>query len=77
MESLFVEHVYDLTRPKYAEKYEDSESGLKSIHSLAKTTKKHDIREIFGHLWVICLGSLFWAIGGRLIMLWATPANLI
>ena len=36
MESLFFEHFYDLTGPKYAEKYEDSESGLKSIHFLAK-----------------------------------------
>ena len=37
MDSLFVEHFYDFTGPKYAEKYEDSESGLKSIHFLAKT----------------------------------------
>ena len=36
MKSLFFEHFYDLTRPKYAEKYEDSESGLKIIHFLAK-----------------------------------------
>ena len=36
MKSLFFEHFYDLTGPKYAEKYEDSESGLKSTHFLAK-----------------------------------------
>ena len=36
MKSSFFEHFYDLTGPKYAEKYEDSESGLKSIHFLAK-----------------------------------------
>ena len=36
MKSSFFEHFYDLTGPKYAEKYEDSESGLKSIHFLPK-----------------------------------------
>ena len=36
MKSSFFEHFYDLTGPKYVEKYEDSESGLKSIHFLAK-----------------------------------------
>ena len=40
MKSLLFEHFYDLTGPKYAEKYEDSESGLKSIHFLAKNTLK-------------------------------------
>ena len=29
-------YYFDLTGPKYAEKYEDSESGLKSIHFLTK-----------------------------------------
>ena len=47
MKPSFVEHFYDLTGPKYAEKYEDSESSLKSIHFLAKTTQKHDFRENF------------------------------
>ena len=42
MESSLFEHFHDLTRPKYAEKYEDSESGLKSIHFLTKTPQKHD-----------------------------------
>ena len=36
MKSSFFEHFYDLTGPKYAEKYEDSESDIKSIHFLAK-----------------------------------------
>ena len=48
MESSFFEHLYDLTGPKDAEEYEDSESGLKSIHFLSKTTKTHDSREIVG-----------------------------
>ena len=47
MKSSFVDHFYDSTRPKYAEKYEDAESGLKRIHVLAKTTQKHDFREDF------------------------------
>ena len=37
MTSSFFEHFYDLTGPKYAEKYEDSEFDIKSIHFLAKT----------------------------------------
>ena len=36
MESSCFKHVFDLTGPKYAEKYEDSESDIKSIHFLAK-----------------------------------------
>ena len=31
MESSFFEHFYDLTGPKYAEKYEDSEVHIKSV----------------------------------------------
>ena len=38
MKSSFFEHFYDLTGPKYAEKYEDSEFDIKSTHSLAKMT---------------------------------------
>ena len=34
-----------MTRSKYAEKYEDSESSLNSIHFLTKTMKKHDFRK--------------------------------
>ena len=47
MKSSFFEHFYDLTGPKYAEKYEDSESGLKSIHFLANMPEKHDFEFIF------------------------------
>ena len=57
MKSSFFEHFYDLTGPKYAEKYEDSESGLKSIHFLAKTPKKHDFR---GEFW-----TFFWYFLGK------------
>ena len=60
MKSSFFEHFYALTGPKYAEKYEDSESGLKSKHSLAKTTKKHDFR---GNCWKFVghfFGKPFW-----------------
>ena len=42
MKPLFFEHFYDLTGPKHAEKYEDSESDIKSIHFLAKKTLKLD-----------------------------------
>ena len=59
MKSSFFEHFYDLTGPTYAEKYEDSESGLKNIHFLRKAPPKHDFRGMFGHFWVFCLGSLF------------------
>ena len=38
MKSSFFEHFYDLTGPKYAEEYEDSDFDIKSIHSLAKMT---------------------------------------
>ena len=37
MKSSFFEHFYELTGPKYAEKYEDSELDIKSINFLAKT----------------------------------------
>ena len=47
MKSSFFEHFYDLTGPKYAEKYEDSESGLKSIRFLAKTSRKYDFMVTF------------------------------
>ncbi len=36
----FFEHFYDLTGPKYSIFYEDSESGIKSIHFLAKNDQK-------------------------------------
>ena len=39
---VFFEHFYDLTGPKYSIFYEDSESGIKSIHFPAKMIKKHD-----------------------------------
>ena len=42
MKSLFFEHVDDLTGPKYAEKYEDSEFDIKTIHFLANAIHKHD-----------------------------------
>ena len=42
----FFEHFYDLTGPKYAEKYEDSDSGLKNIRFLPKTPQKHDFMVI-------------------------------
>ena len=38
MESSFFEHLYDLTGPKYAEKYEDSDFDIKSAHFLTKIT---------------------------------------
>ena len=38
IKSHFFEHFYDLTGPKYAEKYEDSESDIKSIHFPAKNS---------------------------------------
>ena len=47
MKSSFFEHFYDLTGPKNAEKYEDSEFDIKSIHFLAKTPEKHDFRDLF------------------------------
>ena len=40
--SSFFKHFYDLTGPKYSKFYEDSESGIKSIHFLAKMMKKHE-----------------------------------
>ena len=42
MEPSFFQHLYDLTGPKYAEQYEDSESDIKSIHFLAKMPQQHD-----------------------------------
>ena len=64
MISSFFQYFYDLTGPKYAEKYEDSESGLKNIHFLTKTPQKHDLivkvwsffgyflrQPFFGHWW--------------------------
>ena len=36
MKSSFFEHFYDLTGPKYAEKYEDSEFDINSKHFVAK-----------------------------------------
>ena len=38
MKSSFVEHVYDLTGSKYAEKYEDSDFDIKSKHFLTQMT---------------------------------------
>ena len=62
--SSFSKHFYDLTGPKYSIFYEDSESGIKSIHFLAKMIKKHDFmsnfwtffgnffgQPFFGHWW--------------------------
>ena len=60
MKSSFFEHFYDLTGPKYAEKYEDSESGLKSIHFLAKANKKHDFRGDCGTFLDHLFGKPFW-----------------
>ena len=70
--SSFFKHFYDLTGPKYAEKYEDSESGIKSIHFLAKMTKRHDFmskfwlffrhflgQPFFGHWWGAFMSEAF------------------
>ena len=79
MKSSFFQHFYDLTGPKYAEKYEDSESGLKSIHFLTKATKKHNFRvdmvrtflgkPFLGHWWSLVgrrgfLDGLLGSLGG-------------
>ena len=66
MKSLFLNIFYALTGPKYAEKYEDSESGLKNIHFLAKQSKNTILGKMFLHFCNIFWGSLFWSIGGGL-----------
>ena len=68
IKSSFFKHFYDLTGPKYRNFYEDSEFDIKTIHFLAKTTKKHDLivkcwtffgnffgQPFFGHWW----GAIF------------------
>ena len=64
-QSSFFAHFYDLTGPKYAEKYEDSESGLKSMHFLEKN-KKHDFIERVLAFLCHLLAILFVGIGGGL-----------
>ena len=64
--SSFFKHFYGLTGPKYAEKYEDSESGIKSIHFLAKMIKQHDFISTFWSFFGNFVGQLFLGIGGGL-----------
>ena len=57
--SSFFKHCYDLTGPKYSIFYEDSESGIKSIHFLAKMIKKHDFMSKCWTFFGNCLGQPF------------------